>query len=221
MQSIEVEDITKGDVTNYLQHLQKKGLNNATRSHYLLVLKHYMNYQINLGIRESNMIEHIKLRGTHTKKLLPILNKQELEIIYTNYQVPNKADKNNNRNWFTTYRLCKERNKIIIALLIYQGLKTSEINTITIQDVKLKEGKINIPGSRKSNERTLELKPQQIIELMEYIYTTRKELLEFTKDKNDYLFLATPPSGKKEIQNQTTERKRARVEVRTKERGII
>jgi len=45
--------------------------------------------------------------------------------------------------------------------------------------LKLKEGKLFIGGGRKSNERTLELKSNQIIELVEYQYTTRAELLRY------------------------------------------
>ena len=54
-----------------------------------------------------------------------------------------------------------------------------------------------IKGSRKSNERSLELKPQQILELMEYQLTTRKALQAYVPSESQLLFLPAPASGKK------------------------
>jgi len=82
--------------------------------------------------------------------------------------------------------------------MINQGLTTPETNKLTLNDLKLKEGKIYITGSRKSNERTLELKSHQIIELMEYQYTTRTALLKYNKQDEQRLFLAVPTLGKEE-----------------------
>ena len=43
-----------------------------------------------------------------------------------------------------------KRNKIMLSLLVYQGAKTEEITKLEVQDVKLREGKIEIPGTTKS-----------------------------------------------------------------------
>jgi len=66
---------------------------------------------------------------------------------------------------------------------------------LKLTDLKLKEGKLYIAGSRKSNERTLELKSNQIIELMEYQYTTRNELLTYQPAATNRLFLSVPTAG--------------------------
>jgi site-specific recombinase XerD len=81
--------------------------------------------------------------------------------------------------------------------MIHQGLTTPEIERLTVPDLKLKEGTIFIGGTRKSNERTLELKPNQIMELMEYQYTTRKKLLNYQDHETKQLFLPTPIAGRK------------------------
>jgi len=44
--------------------------------------------------------------------------------------------------------------------------------------VKLKQGKIRIPGTRKSGSRELELKPFQILEMQEYLVKVRPKILE-------------------------------------------
>ena len=193
----EVENTTAKEVLAYLNLLQKRGHENSTRSTRLNVIKQFMNWQLALGHRADNPITHLKIRGIKQQKLYPILDKQQLEQIYNQYQIPNEEDTNKNKNWFTTYKLAKHRNKAILSLMIHQGLTTPEIAKINVEDLKLKAGKIYISGSRKSQERTLELKSHQIIELMEYQYTTRKELLEYQTEKNtDLLFLAVPSAGK-------------------------
>lgn len=178
IQNIEPENVTSTEVTSYLQHLQNKGQHNKTRRINVNIIKHYFDYQISLQHRNTNPAEHIKIRGANTKQLYPIFTKQELESLYTNYKLLLDDDVNNKRNWFKTAQLGKQRNKAMINLMINQALTTDEVNRLTTADIKLKEGKIYIAGTRKSNERELELKSHQIMELMEYQHTTRKELVK-------------------------------------------
>lgn len=192
----EVENATAKEVLSYLNHLQKKGQENKTRNIRLNVIKQFFNYQIEHGHRVENPVAHLKIRGSKTKKLYPILDKQQLDSLYNEYQIPSEEDERANRNWFTYYRLSRARNKTILSLMINQGLTTPEVNKLQLNDLKLKEGQIFISGSRKSNERTLELKSNQIMELMEYQFTTRAELLKFCKGEVQNLFISSPPVGK-------------------------
>ncbi len=198
-ENIPVESCTNTEITSYLKHLQNKGQHNKTRNINLNILKHFFDWQIDEERREDNPAKHIKIRGTKGRTLYPIFTKQELESIYHSYQVPTQEDPNANRNWFTNYQLSRSRNKAILSLMIYQGLCTDEINRLTLKDVKLKEGTIFIAGTRKSNERTLELKPHQIMELMEYTLQVRQSLQALTSNKTEVYFLPTPAAGKKAI----------------------
>ena len=83
--------------------------------------------------------------------------------------------------------------------MIYQGLGTDEVNRLLVKDVRLKEGIVFIAGTRKSNERTLELRPHQIMELMEYQLTVRSELQKLTTQSTELYFLPVPASGQKTI----------------------
>jgi site-specific recombinase XerD len=213
IENIEAENASITEVTSYLKHLQNKGQQGITRSINLNTLKHYFDYLIQNEIRNDNPAKHIKIRGTKQKHLYPIFTKEELESIYKNYTIPNAEDERSNRNWFSNYKKSKQRNKAILSLMIYQALTTDEINRLTIKDVKLKEGTIFIQGTRKSNERELELKPHQIMEMMEYQLTTRKELLqhkpchpernEGTKETEAY-FIPLPSAGKKQTTDNDT-----------------
>ncbi len=199
MQNIEVENTTSTEVTSYLKHLQAKGQQNKTRNINLNILKHFFDWQIQTGQREDNPANHIKIRGTKTKTLYPIFTKQELESIHHNYTIPTDEHPKSKCNWFANYKLSRSRNKAVISLMIYQGLCTDEVNRLTLKDVKLKEGNIFIAGTRKSNERTLELRPHQIMELMEYTLQTRQSLQALTPNKSELYFLPTPSAGKKAI----------------------
>jgi len=204
-QNTDIDNATAGDVTAFLNHLKQKGQENITRRNNLIAIRHFFNYRVQQEHRKDNPVSHIKLRGIK-RTIYPPLTLQELESIYNKYIVPPEQPE---KKWVTgkrvnTYkvsRLSRQRNKVILGLMIWQGLATPEINNLTMADLKLREGLIYIAGSRGSEERTLELKPAQIMELMEYQLQTRKELLTYcSKERQETekrLFLPVPPSGQK------------------------
>lgn len=190
----EIENTTAKEVLAYLRHLQEQGDSNVTRNLKLTALKHFYAYQVQQGHRTDHPIQHLKLRGVKTKKLYPILSPHELSQLHEHYE--------------TKERLGRQRNKVLLSLMVHQGLTTAEVNHLQLNDLNLKEGTIYIAGSRKSNERTLELKSHQMLALMEYTYQLRPQLLEHQQiPKTDYLFLAIPQSGQaKEVTASGRER---------------
>lgn len=58
----------------------------------------------------------------------------------------------------TPHRLTAKRNKIIVGLMVYQGLNTTELIHLELEDLQLYKGKIYIKSGARSNARTLELK---------------------------------------------------------------
>jgi len=217
----EIEKATAKEVLAYLNHLQQKGQSNSTRNIRLNVIRHFMYYQMETGQRAENPVQHLKIRGNTQQKLYPILDKQHLESLYTNYQVPEEKDPNHKRNWFNSYRQAKQRNKAVLSLMINQGLTTPEIEKLTLHDLKLKEGKVCIAGSRISNQRTLELKSNQIIALMEYQYSTRAELLKYQTSDTKRLFLPTPIAGRKKANESLQIWKGLTTEIKQQDKGFI
>lgn len=201
----EAENATAKEVMSYQNILKKRGYENKTRNTRLSVIKQYFNYQIELGYRIENPIQHLKIRGSKKQMLYSLLDKQQLESLYNEYKVPSNRSKSVQKNWFKRSQLSRARNKAMISLMVNQGLVTSEVDRIKVQDLKLKEGKIYIAGTRKSNERTLELKANQMMELMEYQYKTRVEILKFCKGEVGNLFISTPAIGRD--YNQRTDSK--------------
>ena len=83
--------------------------------------------------------------------------------------------------------------------MVYQGLNTSEIKNLLVQDIKLRDGKIFIARGRKSNERTLKLEAHQILDFMEYTLQVRQAILAETKKETDLFLVSTGTSL--ELQN--------------------
>ena len=177
------EAINYNDITHYIQ--SKKGkVKQITIATVLASLKQYYNYIQELGFVAENPTLRIQIKGIKRKILYPILSKQQLEKIYFDY-------KNTLSN-----SLSKRRNEIIVSLLVYQGLNTSEIQRLTTKDIKLRDGKIFIKGGRRSNERTLRLESHQILDLMEYTLQVRQAILVASKKETDLLFVSQGSSLK-------------------------
>lgn len=196
---------TAGDITGYLHYLKQKGQATVTRNGHLIAIRHYMDYRVQQGARKDNPAKHIKLRGIKHKILYPPMSIRELESIYHSYPVPEADSADHTKNWFTACRLSRQRNKVMLGLLVWQGLTTAEINNLHTEDLQLQTGTIRVAGTRTSNERTLELKPQQILALMHYLMDTRKELVKLCPNEQEKrLFLPLPAAGKSGITDNNT-----------------
>ena len=78
----------------------------------------------------------------------------------------------------------------MLGLLVYQGLKTEELRKLETNDIKLREGKIEVPGGRKSNHRTMTLESHQIMDVYDYILQARPEILKASGQETDQLFVS-------------------------------
>ncbi|SEC57164.1 integrase/recombinase XerD [Tenacibaculum sp. MAR_2009_124] len=131
--------------------------------------------------RLQNIIKDLHIKGVKKSIKKNFLEFEELEDIYYSYPISKGNE------------LVRKRNKIIVGLLVYQGLNTRDLQLLEVEHIQLYKGKIAIPGTRKSNTRELELKTWQLMEFMEYINAVRSEILERTDKETEQLLL---PMGK-------------------------
>jgi integrase/recombinase XerD len=148
----------------YVEELKKTGIKVNTVQSYIGSLKIYFKYLQEENYRTDNPIENINIKGKVKTVLSNLLTADELEDLYYSYET-----KDND--------LTKKRNKIIIGLLVYQGLHTKELQHLKEEHVELYKGKIHIPQTARTNGRTLELKPWQLMEFMEYIQQIRPQIV--------------------------------------------
>lgn len=192
-ENLSIEEVSYNDILHYIQS-KREQVSQRTISSEINNIKHYYNYLQHIGAVAENPTVQIQIKGIKRKVLYNILSKPELEKLFNDFEIPNENDSNKNQNWFKASILTNKRNKVILGLMIFQGLGTQELAALTTKDLKLREGKIYIAGTRKSNERELKLEAHQVLDMMEYQLQTRNEILALTKKQSDQLFVSNGES---------------------------
>ena len=194
-ENVQIEQVSYSDVLHYIQGKRGK-IKQASIGKAINSIKHYFNFLAITDQRIENPTTQIQIKGVKRKMLYAILSKQELESLFNNFEIPNEeTSKHKNQNWFKTSQLASKRNKVILGLMIYQGLGSTELGRLTEKDLKLREGKIFIAGTRKSNERELKLEAHQVLDIMEYTLKTRQEILNLNNKTSESLFVSAGESN--------------------------
>lgn len=159
----------------YIEELKQTGIKTHTLQSYIGNLKIYFKYLQQENNRLDNPIENINIRGKIKTVLGHLLTADELEDLYYSYSTEEKDFP----LWGNAQRAMglRKRNKVIIGLLVYQGLQTKEIQYLKAEHIDLYKGKIYVPQTAKTNARTLEIKPWQLMELMEYLQKVRPQII--------------------------------------------
>jgi integrase/recombinase XerD len=118
------------------------------------MVRHYCNYLISESKRTDNPAAGVFIKGLVRKLPTNLLSIEELEELYKQYSIQLSVDGSK---------------KIMLGLMIYQGVTVGEIMRLQRHHFKLKDGKVFIPGTKRSNERSLDLKAVQIPELQSYL----------------------------------------------------
>ncbi|CAM1353773.1 tyrosine-type recombinase/integrase [Tenacibaculum halocynthiae] len=174
-------EIDYKSLLEYPKYLTKKGNSKKTINHKLGTLKSYFNYLIKENYRADNPAESIVIKGVKRKLHYNLLEPEELEDLYYSFESDNVADK--------YHKLCAKRNKVIVGLMVYQGLNTNTLIRLKLEHIEVYKGKIQIPSTTRTNARELELKPWQVIELLEYIKEVREEIIRRKKIESERLFI--------------------------------
>lgn len=174
-EGIEAEQVSYNDVMAYVKHCTGKGLSKRTLNSDLNSIRHYYNHLIHSEKIRDNPASNIVIKGAKRRTLHNILSPAELETIYNNYKAEGIAGK---------------RNKVILGLMIWQGAGATELSALEVTDLKLREGKVRLPASRRSNERELKLEAHQVIDIMDYMNETRKAILSVTGKESTKVFIS-------------------------------
>jgi site-specific recombinase XerD len=183
----ELEEINYADAMMFMQWSSKHGASQKTIANYLNHIRKFYQFLMSEGEVKENPVAHIKVQGIKRKIYYDVLNTEELKTLYqlypTSIVIQDKHMPPQSKNI-----LSRKRNKVILSLIIYQGLRVEEVARINLQDLQLREGKITIHSQRRTAARTMKLESHQVYELMDYIHEIRKEFLE-VHGTSDKLFL--------------------------------
>lgn len=175
------EELTYTDLLGYVKHCRENGLKQGYIIKLMGVVRHYYNYLKYTGKVNNNPAAGLYIKRQRSRLPHDLLTAEQLEEMYTGFNQKGLAGK---------------RNKIMLGLMIYQGLNTQELILLESHHLKLREGKVEIPGTRRSNRRTLKLESHQVLDLQEYVIRTREQLLAITGKKSERLFVSNGKSNR-------------------------
>jgi len=207
-EKVQDEQVTKPDILRYLEYLKnRKDLQNCSLRQYLSALNHYFKCLQNNGHIEKNPCNLLKIRGQKRNVLYKTYTEQELDTLFDNFYhcfVRNFDDKRYRcEQQREIAALGRERNALILNVLINQGVTTGEIEKIEISDLNLLKATLKIRGGRRSNERTIPLKATQIGLFMNYLKNIYPQLFDYQTNESDNLFLLLPQGNQKKTKNET------------------
>lgn len=198
----EAAQVEKKDILKYLQYLkERKKYENITRRNHLIAINHYFTFLCENETVTENPCLFLKIRGTHKKTLYKTFTAEQLEQLFDAYHqlfVINFDSSHIPQNQRKHTKLSKGRNAVILSFLLNQGTTTKEVDTILLQDIDLQKATVKIRGGKKSNERNIPLKAEQIGLLMNYLQNIRPQLLDYHTAESEKLFLPLPEFSKKD-----------------------
>ncbi|TWF40346.1 integrase/recombinase XerD [Chitinophaga polysaccharea] len=156
---------TYADLISYLGVLRERYNNAATLNRILCSIKVYYDYLCCTSRRSDHPARSILLRDQRSRDV-------QLQDLFTGEELERLLDRKER------YQALYYRNRVLMGLLIYQGLKPQEIAAIGIQDINLEVGSIYIKSTPTTNSRTLSLKPGQILLFYTWLREVRPQLLK-------------------------------------------
>lgn len=168
------ETITTTELLKIVE-LQKRKYQPQTLNNQLLTIEQYFFYLIEKGIRKEHPLKNFRIKTEKKPLIKGLLTEEELNKMYENY--PTKG------HYAGQFDVYKKRNKVVLGLMVYQGLSSGSIEQMELKDIDLEKGTIYVAERLKTrlNPRNLPLEAVQIMEINTYFTQTRNQLLELIK----------------------------------------
>lgn len=152
------------DLMGYIGVLRHHYRNSNTLNRIVSSIKVYYDYLCYTGQRSDHPARGIKLRDRRSRDI-------QLQDLFSSSELEQLLERKDRFNVLTL------RNKVLMSLLIYQGLQVSEVAMLRVQDVLLESSAVYVGCTAVTNSRTLALKPIQVGWLSSYLQGVRPVLL--------------------------------------------
>jgi integrase/recombinase XerD len=152
---------TYNELLDFIQYLQGLGKSKKAIQYVLSVVRHYCNYLTVEKQRSDNPAAGVFMKGIMRKLPGNLLSWEEMEELYRQYSIQLNVPL---------------VSKVILGLLIYQGLAAEEITRLEAVHVHLREGRLFVRAMKRTGERWLPLSALQLIELGEYMQENRLKI---------------------------------------------
>ncbi|RBL91430.1 tyrosine-type recombinase/integrase [Chitinophaga flava] len=173
----ELENISYSDMLDFMKWSSRGGASQRTVSGYLTHVRKYYEWLISEGMIKENPVSSIKVQGIKRRAYYDILSIPQLEELYQHYTTNIRHEPGKMLPPQEMNILSRRRNRVILSLLVYQGLRVEEVAALKISDLQLREGKIMIHAKRRTAARNMTLESFQVYEIMDYLHEVRKQLL--------------------------------------------
>lgn len=163
------------DLLAYVNHMRAAGNSPHTQNQKLQSVKQFYNWQTALYNMLHNPVDTLRIKGTIHRQPHDLLSYDTLESLYANCPAGG---------------LIGKRNKMMLGLVIYQGLRTGELSALETYDVKLSEATISVPSVGRSSPRILKLAAHQILPMQAYLSEVRPAILKTRGAASEKLFMS-------------------------------
>jgi site-specific recombinase XerD len=165
----DLHEIKTENILSFLAACRQAKNKETTIQGKLRVIRYYYDY---LEI-SPNPAAIIQLRGRVRTLPSYLLEEKELDELYQSF--PNES-------------IREKTEKLILGLMVYQGLNSGEIKRLRLEDIKLDKASLYIPKRLKRNARYLDLKAFQILPFQIYLTELRPVILKQYSKKTDKIF---------------------------------
>lgn len=169
-------EVQYSDILDYIKFSKSRGNKQSTISQKLKSIQLFYQFLEETNLIKYNPCEEIKLRSGIKKIPNNLLNWEELEELYQKIVAQNIEGK---------------RNKVILSLILYQGLGSGAIQKLKVEGIDLENAKIYIPKTARGNSRTLDLKANQMFLIQQYITLVRPYILSVLNKESEQLLVGS------------------------------
>lgn len=159
-EGITPEKLVYKDLIAFIGHRQQQGYGKPYINHQLNAVKHWLDWLVEEKRLDYNVGSGLFIRGRHQPVPSGLLSGEELRYVYESYQI-----KTHNKQHYPLM----VRNKVMVGLMVFQGLLPDEMRKLKVSDLDMKKATIAVPSSRRSDARTLALEAVQLYDIHRYI----------------------------------------------------
>ncbi|MBP1667974.1 MAG: integrase [Bacteroidetes bacterium] len=156
-------------IREWIVDMMSKGIAARSVNRKLSALKSFYHYLVRENILESNPVKKVILPRTD-KKLPVFVHEKNMDMLLDNINFGDNFE--------------GIRNRLIIEMLYFTGMRVNELTQLKCSDLNLYESSLKVLGKR-NKERIIPLIPEMVTTLNEYL-TKRSEL---AAENNEYLLL--------------------------------
>lgn len=182
----EIDDLTWIDIRQYYINNRKEILGSQSINLRISALRSFFNFLVGKRLIKENVVNNIKKEKTQKRDVEVDMNKLKNLLLLVDDEYKNKP-------CYLTIR-----NKMIINMLLFLGLRNEELRSIRINDISFSDGKFKTNNSKNNKSRQLYL-PKKL----SGVYREYLSYRNIVDTESDLLFLSK--TGKPLGKNAVTE----------------